>query len=377
MIRRTETIHLPRVAPGTARGFPVHRWGQAGGPKAVLQASLHADELPGQLVLHHLMPKLDAAAEAGAIRGEIVVVPFANPAGLAQSAWGRHHGRHDFETIANFNRHYPDLTDAVAARIAGRLGDDAAANVALIREGLRAEIAELRPRTEADALRVALMGIAADADVLLDLHCDETGLLYLYTGAHLWPAAADLVADLGCHAALLSDDSGGNPFDETLGGIYWRLRDRFPGKPIPSACLAATIELRGQADVDDALARRDADALFRFLVRRGFVAGDPGPLPPPFCEGTPFEAVDVLESPSAGLIVWRRRLGERVAKGEVVADILDLSEGPNGTLAPVAARTDGILFTRVLHPLARPGTKIAKIAGREKLPWRTGYLLED
>jgi predicted deacylase len=374
MTRRTETINLVRAAPGNERRLVVHRWGRPGtGPKAYLQASLHADELPGQLVLHHLIPMLDEAEATG----EIVIVPYANPIGYGQMAYGHHHGRHDFETLGNFNRNYPVLTDKVAARLEGRLGDDAGENVRLIRAALLAEIDALAPRTEIDHLRATLYRLSADADIVLDLHCDDRALLYLHTGTDLWPAAADLSAQLGCHAALLADVSGGEPFDETLGGIFWRLRARFPGKPIPSACLSSTLELRGQGDVDDVIAARDAANIFRFLQRRRVVAGDPGPLPVPFCDGTPFEAVDMAESPVAGVIVWKRRIGERVAKGDVIAEILDPAADPSAGRTPVRAGTDGLLFAQVIQPLARPGHKIAKIAGTEKLAHRVGNLLQD
>ena len=53
--------------------------------KVHLQASLHADELPGMLVLHHLRPLLADAEAAGRIKGEIVLVPLANLIGLAQT----------------------------------------------------------------------------------------------------------------------------------------------------------------------------------------------------------------------------------------------------------------------------------------------------
>jgi predicted deacylase len=382
MTRQTETLPLPSPAPGTTRSLLVHRWGTsvaAGGtgPKAYLQASLHADELPGQLVLHHLIPLLDAAEAAGAITGEIVVVPFANPIGYAQMGMARHLGRHDAETLGNFNRHYPALVERVAARLASTLDQDGAANVRRIRAALLAEIAALEPRAEVDHLRRQLYALAADADIVLDLHCDDRGLMYLYVGAHVWPDAADLSAQLGCHAAILADDSGGEPFDETLGGIFWRLRQYFPALPIPSACLSATLELRGQGDVDDVLAAGDARNLFAFLQRRGLIAGDPGPLPMALCPGTPIEAVDVVESPGAGVIVWQRRLGERVRRGDVVAEIMDPTAAPGTPRAQAIAGTDGLLFTTVLHPLARPGLKIAKIVGTEILAHRTGYLLED
>jgi hypothetical protein len=43
----------------------------------------------------------------------------------------------------------------------------------------------------------------------------------------------------------------------------------------------------------------------------------------------------------------------------------------------VLAGTDGLLLTQEIHPIARPGTSIAKIVGTEMLPDRVGYLLEN
>ena len=52
-----ERIELIRPQMGTARALTVRRYGTSGkGPKAYLQAALHADELPGVIALHHLEP---------------------------------------------------------------------------------------------------------------------------------------------------------------------------------------------------------------------------------------------------------------------------------------------------------------------------------
>jgi predicted deacylase len=142
----------------------------------------------------------------------------------------------------------------------------------------------------------------------------------------------------------------------------------------PPGCLAATVELRSNNAVDEALARGDAQALLRFLVRRGAVAGEPGPLPALRCEATPLEAMQQLIAPTAGIVVYRARLGDRVAPGDVAAEILDPVGGP---AVAVEARTSGVLFARHDQPYAWPGKVIGKIAGREPLPERTGKLLPD
>src|SRR5215472_15596053 len=96
---------LPAVGFGTTRGLSAWRYGKPGArPKAYLQAAIHADEIPGMLVMHHLLPLLDAAAAAGEIAGELIVVPVANPIGLSQSINGTHLGRFDLAGGGNFNR---------------------------------------------------------------------------------------------------------------------------------------------------------------------------------------------------------------------------------------------------------------------------------
>ncbi|MCZ8256885.1 MAG: succinylglutamate desuccinylase/aspartoacylase family protein, partial [Polaromonas sp.] len=74
---------MPGV-PGVHHSLQVLRFGaQGAGPKAYIQAALHADEVPAMLVAQALKRQLTALEEQGLIRGEIVLVPFANPIGLS------------------------------------------------------------------------------------------------------------------------------------------------------------------------------------------------------------------------------------------------------------------------------------------------------
>ena len=101
MARRTETIALTPASPGTERSLTVFRFGAPGArPKAYVQASLHADELPGGLAAHHLIGLLDRAE----VTGEVVVAPAANPVGLGQYFQRKHIGRYDGSSGENFNR---------------------------------------------------------------------------------------------------------------------------------------------------------------------------------------------------------------------------------------------------------------------------------
>ena len=379
MTHRVERLALPAASPGCERFHLVHRFGAEGArPKAYLQAAIHADEIPGMLVLHHLLGALIAAERAGEIVGEVVVVPFANPIGLAQSLRGELLGRYEFAGGDNFNRGFPDLAAALEGRLDGRLGADAAANVAAIREAMIEAVAAMEPADEIGAQRRRLVGLACDADLVLDLHCDSEAILHLFVAEALWPGAADLAADLGCEAVMLADQSGGEPFDETFSRPWAVLAERFgPEVPIPPACLSATVELRGESDVDDRLATADAANLMRFLRRRGVLAGDPGPLPAPRCAATPLTGVGYVIAPAAGIVAYAKAPGDRVGAGETVAELVDPTAADAARIA-LASPTEGVLFGRARARLARPGDRVCKVAGPVALAGREpGRLLMD
>ena len=154
----TAQIVLPAPAPGTQRTLRVHRYGAPGArPKAYFQAALHADEIPGLLAAQHLLRGLEQAQTEGRVVGEVVVVPVANPIGLSQHLNGRLLGRFDFESTGNFNRGFPDLAAVALERLRGRLSADPVANVARIREVLRAVLAEQPATRETEALKRALL----------------------------------------------------------------------------------------------------------------------------------------------------------------------------------------------------------------------------
>ncbi len=82
--------------------------------KVHLQAALHADEHPGTMVLHHLLPMLRQADDRGQLRARFTVMPLVNPLGMANLSLRHHIGRYDPNTGINYNRRWPDLFAAGA-----------------------------------------------------------------------------------------------------------------------------------------------------------------------------------------------------------------------------------------------------------------------
>jgi len=379
MPRRSERLLLDHATPGAQREILVHRYGTPGArPKAYCQASLHADEVPAMLAAQHLLRRLDEAEAHGAIRGEIVVVPYANPLGLAQFVNSEHMGRYELGGGGNFNRHWPDLFAPVAETVAAALGDSEAENVAAIRAAMGKYLDGCAARDALDSLRLTLARLAFDADLVFDMHCDAAALIYMFLIPDHWPLAADIAADLGCRAVLLAADSGGASFDEAFSTPWTRLAAKYPEHPIPAACLAATLELRGQADVTDALAAQDAGALFRGLQRHGVITGDPGPLPEALCDATGLDACETLRAPSYGIVTYAVALGDHLRKGDLVARLTDPAGDPAAAPRQVRAGTDGLVLSLRNRMWLQPGETLARIAGREPLVERqAGKLLDD
>ena len=368
---QTEFIELQSGTPGTQQTLQVMRFGQPGAsPKVYIQGALHADEVPAILVAHRLAAKLAELETSGAITGEIVLVPFANPIGLAQMVLGQHQGRFDLRDGGNFNRGYAELADKVAAKLPGRLTQDARENTRLIRQALRDTVASLQAQNATQDLKNQLLSLAIDADIVLDLHCDTDAVMHVYgltPQAHMVEA---LGAALGAQAVLLATESGDSPFDEACTRPWLQLQKMLPDFPIALACFGATVELRGEADTDHTLALQDASGLCNFLAQYGALLLPAETLATPKCVSTPLSGSEPVTAPCAGVVVFHRQPGDVVQAGDLIADLVDAA---TGQITPVHCKSAGVLYARSGYRWANAGKRLAKIAGTSLA--RTGKLL--
>ena len=202
--RRTQHISIPNSL-GSKYELTVHNYGpQEATESLYIQASVHAGELPGMLVLHHLMKDLDMLQREGLIHKKIIVVPYANPIGLAQDLLGTHIGRFSLNTGTNFNRNFNDYSNKIESLIDdGSLvlsKDDESKNVGMIRQAMLEEINKTLDSdslSSENALKNQILKLACCADIVIDLHCDSNALMHMYTHTHLWPAMRDLAGDIG------------------------------------------------------------------------------------------------------------------------------------------------------------------------------------
>jgi hypothetical protein len=372
--KKSEYVELPSTAPGASQILRfVHYGNQQARPKIYLQAALHADEIPGLLVMRELEKMLDDADAAGHIQGHIILAPVANPVGLGQFNFGVLQGRYNLVDGINFNRDYTDLYPQLLVWLEAKLGPDDDQNLNLIRSGCREILAKEAPLTVVGSMRHALLSRAIDADYVFDIHCDDEAVMHIYTTPSAWPDLRDLVDYLECPLVLLAQISGGNPFDEACSSLWSSLADAFPDHPIPTGCVATTIELRGQADVSEKLACQDATALYSFMIKRGILAGDAPDVSQAEVAVHPLEGLARIEAPCTGVVTLQIQPGQWVESGEILATVYPLEEDalPVNIESPIA----GLAFSRRIGRYVQAGLKIAKVSGAKAMPVKPGQTL--
>ncbi len=338
---------------GVSYEFPVFRFPgtDRSAPSAYLQAALHAGELPGVVAIDALMPMLNKAEAEGRIKGSLTIVPWANPIGRAQYHFGEHQGRFHLGTRTNFNRGFPLLP---------------APDTALLPDTTLA--------TADQRLKSRLVQLSLGHDIVLDLHCDDEGLAYLYIHTSLWPAMADCAAAMGVDGVLLwSEDTDG-----TFEGAAIMPYQNAPADVAKfDRRVAATVEYRGMLDVDGALAAADAEGLYRLLVARGVITDPAVPAPGPFKGvAAPLENIDMMPAPRAGAVLYDVKPGDRVAKGARLATIVH-TPGEAGGRTEVFAPQDGIILTRRSRRIIRAGEDLLKLVGDRKSADARSGTLED
>ncbi len=326
------------------------------GPLAYLQAGLHADELPGVLVLHRLRELLTQLEQEGALRGRIRLLPLANPVGINQRFLARHEGRFELGSGRNFNRGYPRLARA------GEQCDSLAKARAILLERLAGQSS----CAELERLQQILFGWALEADLVLDLHCDSEAVVHFYGNTRQQVELEAIGRRLGAEAILVAEEAGGMSFDDALLQNWYSLRGEADW-PVP---LAVTVELRGLRDLAPELVAQDCERLLDLLTERGWLVRPLSTELSPPVKATPLAGVEGVQAPMGGIVHYLVSPGQAVVVGQLLAELLDPASGERCQLHAGVA---GVCYARLLAPLVVTGEEVLFIAGAT--PLREGELL--
>ncbi|WP_439532189.1 succinylglutamate desuccinylase/aspartoacylase family protein [Polymorphobacter sp.] len=270
------------------------------GPRLLVTAGAHGDELNGIDVIHRLVASLDPAGLAGTV----IAVPGLNPPGLLQStreftATGSHNS-------PNLNREMPGSLD----------GSAVAHHAALLWQNL------MRP----------------NADLAVDLHTQSRGTAYvMYVFAS--NARTRRMAELMLPDAIKLDRGDKGTIENTL------TDDGVP---------AITLELGHPERFDAAMISRGVAGLQNLMREQKMLAGT-------VIEPTATVTGNALASVRAPRGGWARLvvpLGSRVEQGQPVASISDAFGRTTDTLVAPQA---GIISSSVTDPRVERGSTLVRI----------------
>jgi uncharacterized protein len=270
------------------------------GPRLLLTAGIHGDELNGIAVIHDL-----AAIDPASLAGTLVMVPGLNTPGLLQS---------EREWTPDNGRAQPNLNRAMPGEAGGRGIEDYAG-------------------------RLWTHLLRRNADTAVDLHTQSRGTAYV-TYAFASTTRTRRMAELVAPDIIKLDR-----------GEKGTLENELTNAGVP----AITLEL-GRPEVFDAATIARAGAGLRNLMRElGMLTG---PVAPPTTPAFLSNDIVVVRAPVAGFARLQVALGAPVARGDTLAVIADAF---GREVARVTAPQSGRVNTIATDPRRGRGDMLLRI----------------
>lgn len=162
--------------------------GKESGPSIYIQAGIHGQELMGYGVALCLIEHFKKSSP----KGQITIVPKANPYGMNFKMAEATYGRFDPSTGSNWNRNYVNWIKDQSDFLEKYRSQPWDKIKSFLRQEALSNLEKLDNLPYANKLARQLQALAIQHDILLDLHCDGTSLPYAYCHEYALPYARGL-----------------------------------------------------------------------------------------------------------------------------------------------------------------------------------------
>ena len=316
-------IKVGQNVAGVAQHVPVFTIkGKAAGPKVYIQANLHGAEIQGNAVIYQLLQRLKSVE----IRGQITLVPLANPIGLNQKSGEYTLGRFDPVTGANWNRMYfHDLSfldtfvDTYIDASDERIYTEFAIKINQLLSDAFHQPLGLKTGQH---IGYALQQMAQDADYVIDLHTGPMSAKHLYVPEY----AKDSALYFNVPHVLIIPNHFDGALDEACFVPWWSLSEAFAkkGRQLAVKHEAFTLELGSQESINMNAALQDVESIFSYLShKKMFVEADFSPAKMARF-GCYLENYKTVFAPRGGLVEYHARYGEVLPAGSPLVSMLNV-----------------------------------------------------
>lgn len=328
-------------------------------PSVYIQANVHGAEVQGNAVIYQLMQLL----EGYTLCGDITLVPLANPLGINQKSGEFTLGRFDPITGVNWNREYLDHKVNVAQwyETHQELSDKEifVRFRQMLVESCHQRLSGEWGVTSGHQQAVNLQLMAHKADIVLDLHTGPKSCKHLYCPEY----EADAASLFSIPYTLLIPNEFGGAMDESVFCPWWQLSDYMNsiGRECKVPVSAFTLELGPQEyiNLEDAIV--DAKGILAYLSERGVIAQkvEPANMPRYACYLKNYKK---YHAPMGGMVEYLAKLGEPLAAGEPLANILRLDlYRSEQVLTPLRLSQDCVPILHFASASVYQGTEMYKV----------------
>jgi predicted deacylase len=328
-------------------------------PKVFLQANVHGAEVQGNAVIFQLMKQLEAMD----VRGEITLLPLANPLGINQKSGEFTLGRFDPITGVNWNREYLDHQIDIPNWYSEHchLSDELlnqAFRLQLI-ASCQAHLANPWGVTTGKRLAISLQMLAHQADIVIDLHTGPKSCKHLYCPEYDQSSAKFFSIPY----SLIMPNSFGGAMDEAAFCPWWELVEyaATQERELNVAVSAFTLELASQERIDMDDAREDALGILAYLSHRGVMADQVAPAVMARY-GCLLKDYKKYHSPKGGMVEYLAQPGEPLKANQPLANILRLDcYGTEEELTPLYLEQDCVPILHFASASVYQGTELYKL----------------
>ncbi|MCL1145657.1 M14 family metallopeptidase [Shewanella marinintestina] len=354
-------LKVGELATGQELTVPVYRIEATcnNAPKVFIQANVHGAEVQGNAVIFQLMKRLETMD----VKGEVTLLPLANPLGINQKSGEFTLGRFDPITGVNWNREYLDHKVNIAAWYQLHLHLDDAALVQAYRlyliESCQTTLANEWGVTTGKRLAVTLQSLAHKADIVIDLHTGPKSCKHMYCPEYDMASASFFSIPF---SLVIPNDFGG-AMDEAAFCPWWQLSDYLEtqGRSLKVPVAAFTLELGSQELIDMDDAASDAMGILAYLSHRGVIADkvEPAKMARHGCYLKDYKK---YHAPKAGLVEYQAKLGHMLDAGKPLANILRLDRyGTDEEFTKLTLAQDCVPILHFASASVYQGTELYKV----------------
>lgn len=314
MIRKD--ICTRTLADGTKLSIPVFHFpgSDADALKVYIQSGIHGAEVQGYLVALQLIETFLKDPP----RGDVTIVPMANPYAMNVKGVEYTIGRFDPVTGENWNRNYIDFSSLAQEFLKENSKSSFAELMHLFKSTMASHIDQLLEKGEhsyAQKIAWQLQRLAVEANIVLDLHCDTISVPHVYSASYAIPSASRL----GIPFLIEIPHQFGGALDEAIFCPWVALTEQYNtiyNSDIRPPIEVFTVELGSQESIVSKDAAKQTKDILSYLSAKGVTRMSYNNQLPSTIYSCKLEHFKTIYAPSGGIILNYPSLGTLMKKGD-------------------------------------------------------------